>query len=53
MSRVEEKHRFDSLVGFSWGSRDQLEGPSSALNLDRYNSGDGRMRLNTIYRIDV
>ena len=52
-SRVEEKRRFNSLVGFSSGGHDQSEGPSGALNLDRYNSRDGRMRLNAIYRIGI
>ena len=44
----EEMRRFDPSVGSSLGGLDQSEGPLITLNLDRYNSVDGRLRLKSI-----
>ena len=42
----ERKRRFNSSVGSSSDDRDKSKGPSGALNLDRYNSVNGPLRLN-------
>ena len=42
-SRVEEEHYFDPFVGSSSGGLDKLMSPPIAINLNRYNSVDGRL----------
>ena len=37
---------FDTSIRSSSNDRDLIGGPSVASNLNRYNSGDGRLRLN-------
>ena len=44
----EETRHFDPSVGSSSGGLDQSEGPRIAINHDRYNLVDGRLRLKSI-----
>ena len=44
----EEVRRFIASAGSSSDGRDQSEGPPIAINRDRYNSLDGRLRLISI-----
>ena len=44
----EEMCHFDPSIGSSSCGLDQSEGPPIVINLDRYNTVDGRLRLKSI-----